>query len=91
MRKDDGGLRFATDQVEYYLKWPGISQMLMERDGVAVSHGSLFFLIPDGAFANVQERNAFVGEVFGRLGGEARGRSEKHIRHVLSAAGAAGP
>jgi hypothetical protein len=90
MRKDDGGLRFATDQVEYYLKWPGISQMVMERDGVAVSHGSLFFLIPDGAFANVQERNAFVGEVFGRLGAEARGRSEKHMRPVLSAAGAAG-
>src|SRR5690242_7472944 len=35
MRKDDGGLRFATDQVEYYLKWQGISQMLMEHDGVA--------------------------------------------------------
>jgi len=90
MRKDDGGLRFATDQVEYYLKWPGISQMVMERDGVAVSHGSLFFLIPDGAFANVQERNAFIGEVFGRLGAEARGRSEKRMRPVLSATGAAG-
>jgi hypothetical protein len=90
MRKDDGGVRFATDQVEYYLKWPGISQMVMERDGVAVSHGSLFFLIPDGAFANVEERNVFVGEVFGRLGAEARGRSEKYLRPVLSAAGAAG-
>jgi len=62
----------------------------MERDGVAVSHGSLFFLIPDRAFANVQERNAFVDEVFGRLGAEARGRSEKHMRPVLGAAGAAG-
>ncbi len=89
MRKDGGGLRFATDQVEYYLKWPGISQMLMERDGIAVSHGSLFFLIPDRAFADLGERNAFIGEVFGRLGAEARERSEKHVRPVLSAAGAA--
>ena len=38
-RQDGGGLRFATDEIEYYLKWPGISQMLMEHDGVAVSHG----------------------------------------------------
>lgn len=64
--------------------------MLMERDGVAVSHGTLFFLIPDRAFGNVQERNAFIGQVFGRLGAEARGRSEKHMRPALSAAGAAG-
>jgi hypothetical protein len=85
LRQDDGGLRFATDEVEYYLKWQGLSQMLMEHDGVAVSHGSLFFLIPDGAFADAQERNAFIRDVFGRLGAEARARSEKHVRQVLDA------
>jgi hypothetical protein len=84
MRKDAGGLRFATDQVEYYLKWQGISQMLMERDGVAVSHGSLFFLIPNGAFAGLDERDSFVRDVFGRLGNEARARSEKHVGPVLA-------
>jgi len=84
-RKDEGGLRFATSQIEYYLKWQGISQMLMDRDGVAISHGALFFLIPDSAFADHSERNALVHEVFGRLGPEARERSEKHIRPVLDA------
>jgi hypothetical protein len=84
MRQDDGGLRFVTDQVEYYLKWPGISQMLMEKDGVAVSHGSLFFLIPNTAFTGLQERDAFVRAVFGRLGAEARARSEKHVGSVLA-------
>jgi hypothetical protein len=84
MREDEGGLRFATDQVEYYLKWQGISQMLLEKDGVAVSHGSLFFLVPNGAFASLQERDAFVRDVFARLGAEARARSEKHVAPVLA-------
>ena len=85
LRKDEGGLRFATSQIEYYVKWQGISQMLMDRDGLAISHGSLFFLIPDSAFVDLSERNALVREVFGRLGPEARDRSEKHIRPVLDA------
>jgi hypothetical protein len=89
MRQDDGGLRFATDAVEYYLKWQGISQMLMEKDGVAVSHGNLFFLVPNGAFASLDERDGFVRAVFGRLGPEARDRSEKHIRPVLDASAGA--
>ena len=85
MRQDDGGLRFATDQVEYYLKWQGIGQMLMERDGVAVSHGNLFFLIPNDAFSALAERDAFVRDVFGRLGAEAQARSEKHMRPIVYA------
>ena len=84
-RKDAGGLRFATRQIEYYVKWQGISQMLMDRDGVAISHGGLFFLIPDSAFVDLSERNALVRDVFGRLGPEARDRSERHIRPVLNA------
>ncbi len=84
MRQDEGGLRFATDAVEYYLKWQGISQMLMEKDGVAVSHGSLFFLVPNGAFTRLQERDAFVRDVFVRLSAEARARSEKHLGSVLA-------
>lgn len=82
-RKDEGGLRFATSQIEYYVKWQGISQVLMDRDGVAISHGGLFFLIPDSAFVDLSERNALIRDVFGRLGPEARDRSEKHIRPVL--------
>ncbi len=86
LRRDDGGIRIATDEIEYYLKWPGISQMLMEHDGVVVSHGNLFFLIPDSAFVDTQERNGFVRDVFGRLSEEARSRSERSMRAVLDAA-----
>ncbi len=84
MRQEDGGLRFGSDQVEYYLKWPGISQMLMEDDGVAVSHGNLFFLIPNDAFADPADRDAFVREVFAKMGEEARARSIKHVSPVIA-------
>ena len=84
-RKDAGGLRFATRQIEYYVKWQGIRQVLMDRDGVAISHGGLFFLIPGSALVDLSERNALVRDVFGRLGPEARDRSERHIRPVLNA------
>jgi len=85
LRRDDGGIRIATDEIEYYLKWQGISQMFMEPDGVVVSHGNLFFLIPDSAFVDSQERNAFVGDIFGRLREETRSRSERSMRPVLDA------
>jgi len=88
LRKDDGGVRIATDEIEYYLKWRGIGQMLMEHDGVVLSHASLFFLVPDAAFQDAQERNAFVRDVFARLGPEARARSEKSLHAILDAAAA---
>lgn len=90
LRRDDGGIRIATDDIEYYLKWRGISQMFMERDGVVVSHGNLFFLVPDSAFKDLDERNAFVRDVFGRLGPEAQSRSEAGLGSVLGAAASAG-
>src|SRR5262245_36201905 len=45
--QDDTGLRFATEDAELYFKWRGISQLLLVHDGVVVSHGALFFLVPD--------------------------------------------
>lgn len=83
LRKDDDGLRIATDDIEYYLKWHGISQMLMEKDGVVVSHGTLFFLIPDAAFHDKAERQSFIRDIYGRLSDEARKRSENRIAPVL--------
>jgi len=82
--QDDSGLRFATENIEYYLKWPGISQLLMVQDGVVVSHGAMFFLIPDSAFAGDGDRLAFIREVYGRLSEKARSISEKHVRPALS-------
>jgi hypothetical protein len=84
MKQDEGGLRFVTDEIEYYLKWRGLSQMLLERDGVVVSHGNLFFLIPDRAFASPEDRLAFIREVYDHLGERARGISEKHVGAVLA-------
>jgi len=83
LRQDEGCLRIATTEIEYYLKWQGISQMLVERDGVVVSHGALFFLIPDAAFASPVERIAFIRDVYGRLNERARSLSKKHVRAAL--------
>jgi hypothetical protein len=81
---DEGGLRIAQEAIEYYLKWQGISQMLVEHDGVVIgSHGILFFLVPDAAFADAGQRLAFIRDVYGRLGDKARSASDKYIRPML--------
>ena len=82
--QDDNGLRFATEDTEFYFKWRGISQLLLVDDGVVVSHGALFFLVPDTAFAGAGDRLAFIREVYSRLSDNARSISEKHIRAALS-------
>jgi hypothetical protein len=89
LNRDDGGLRLSTDGVDYYLKWQGVTQMLLERDGVVLSHGNLFFLVPDTAFASPDERLSFIREIYGRLSENARAISEKHIQPALSPARAA--
>ena len=87
LSQDDGGVRFATPEIEHYLKWPGISQMLVERDGIVVSHGNLFFLVPDTAFATPAERLDFLRSVWDRLGEQARALSDKHVTPTLQAGG----
>jgi hypothetical protein len=88
--QEDGGLRIATPAIEYYLKWPGISQLLLEADGVAVSHGNLFWLVPASAFTSVEDKLAFIREVYGRLSEKAKAISEKHVRAALAARAHAG-
>jgi hypothetical protein len=85
LRQDDGGLHIMTDEIEYYVKWPGLSQMLLEPDGIVVSHGNIFFLVPDQAFADSDERLAFIRDVYGRLNEAARARSERHLRLAIGA------
>src|SRR6185503_18588807 len=65
--QDGNGIRIGTETIEYYLKWAGISQLLIEPDGVVLSHGTLFWLIPDAAFASPAERLGFIRDVYGRL------------------------
>ena len=84
LTQDDSGLRFATEDTEFYFKWRGISQLLLVHDSVVVSHGALFFVVPDTAFAGAGDRLAFIREVYSRLSDKARSISEKHVRAALS-------
>ena len=82
-RQDDGGLHFGTKSIEYYLKWSGIAQVLIEPDGLVVSHGNLFFFVPNSAFASLGERDELVREIFANLGQDAKDRSVAHVRPAL--------
>ncbi len=82
--QDDNGLRFATSGVEYYLKWKGISQLLLEPDGVVVSHGNLFWLVPYSAFLNHEEGLAFARDVFDHLNEKSKTRSEPFVRKAFA-------
>jgi hypothetical protein len=47
--------------IDYTLTWPGIYDVQRQRDGVVLVHGgSLFFFIPDNAFASKSNRAAFL-------------------------------
>jgi hypothetical protein len=83
LTQDEHGLRFCTDEAEHYLKWKGISQLLLERDGIAVSHGNVFFLVPDTAFGDAAERLAFIRDIYARMGKEAQAISLRHIGPLL--------
>jgi len=88
LNQDDGGVRLSTNGVEYYLKWQGVTQMLLEHDGVVLSHANLFFLVPNTAFASAEERLSFIREIYGHLSEKARAISKEHIQPVLGPAGA---
>jgi hypothetical protein len=85
LAQDENGIRIATDDIEYILKWRGISQLLIEHDGVVLSHGSLFWLVPDAAFSDSAERHGFIRDVYDRLSDKARSMSERHVGTVLEA------
>jgi hypothetical protein len=83
--QDENGIRIATDDIEYVLKWRAISQLLIEHDGVVLSHGSLFWLVPDTAFSDPAERLGFIRDVYERLSDKARAMSERHVGPLLEA------
>jgi hypothetical protein len=85
LRQDTGGLHIGTNSIEYYLKWSGIAQVLIEPDGLVVSHGNLFFFVPNSAFASLGERDALAGEIFAKLGQDAKDRSIAHLPPALVA------
>lgn len=90
LRVEADGLSFRSRSIDYLVKWPGISQMFLEPDGVVVAHGALLFLVPDTAFADHAERSAFVRDVFARMSDTAQRRSETFLQPLLLAQSAAG-
>jgi hypothetical protein len=86
LTRDEAGIHIDTDEIAYHLKWRGIRQMLIEPDGVVLSHGSLFFLVPDSAFSGEADRNAFVCDVYAHLGDEAKAKSDPEVGAFLGAA-----
>ena len=84
-KKDVGGLRFATAEIEYFIKWSGIAQVFLEPDGVVISHGNLFFLIPDRVFVSGSERNDLIRDIYAQMDDKARARSERQLRPILDA------
>jgi YcxB-like protein len=85
--QDENGIAIAGEGIEYRLKWAGISQMLIEPDGIVLSHGSLFWLIPDAAFAGPEDRLGFIRDVYSRLGEQARAISRDQIEPLLAREG----
>lgn len=86
LTQHEHGIRIGTDTIEYDVKYPGISQLLIEPDGVVISHGILFWLIPDTAFPSPEARLAFIRDVYSRLNDRARALSEPHVRPLLGGA-----
>lgn len=83
-RQEPDGLRFATPEIEYLIKYHGISQMMLLSDGVLFSHGNLFFLLPNEAFADTAERDTLARDVFRRLNETSRDRSRAFIPKALA-------
>lgn len=83
-RQGSDGLRISTRDIEYHIKWSGIAQVLIEPDGLVVSHGNIFFLVPNNAFNSLAERDDLIGEIFAKLDAKAKARSLPHVRHLLA-------
>jgi hypothetical protein len=76
------GLHVATKELEFFLKWIGIHELLAEPDGIVVVCGGAYFLVPDRAFASADARRAFLDHVTAHLTPEARARSETEVRRA---------
>lgn len=72
---EDDGLLYASRNVEYLLRWPGFHQVFTEREGLILVHGNSYFFVPNEAFRNAQEHQAFVRMLAARIPAEARARS----------------
>lgn len=74
-----GGIHIATPSIEYVLKWQGIHEVLREPDGIVFVHGALFFLVPDAAFEDQDNRNRFMDYVKQNLPKSVTERSAKEL------------
>lgn len=80
---EDNGLRIVTTEIEYLVKWQGIHQLFVVRDGIMVLAGNLLFAVPNVAFPTLEEKRTFLQDVYSRLSEKARSLSEKEVRAVI--------
>jgi hypothetical protein len=89
--QDDGGIHIVSSAIDYYIKWAGITRLFIEPDGVVITHGILFWFVPDNAFPSPADRLGFVRDVYSRLSDEARAISEGEIKPLLEREDSAKP
>ena len=81
---EDEGLRIVGSEIEFFLKWQGIHQLFVVRDGIVILAGNLLFVVPNVAFPTLEEKRTFLQDVYSCLSEKARSLSEKDVRAVLN-------
>lgn len=74
------GLRFASRNLEHMLRWPGVHQVLAEREGLIIVHGNSSYFIPREAFLDDDNRKAFFNLLATSIPAEARARSGQALK-----------
>jgi Zn-dependent protease with chaperone function len=80
---EDEGLRIVGSEIEFLIKWLGIHQLFVVRDGIVVLAGNMLFAVPNIAFPTLEEKRNFLQDVYSRLSEKARSLSEKEVRAVI--------
>ena len=80
----DEGLKIVSSEIEYLVKWQGIHQLFVVRDGIVILAGNLLFVVPNVAFPTLEEKRTFLQDVYSCLSEKARSLSEKDVRAVLN-------
>lgn len=72
---EEGGLRYASRNLDYVLRWPGFHQVFAEREGFILVHGNSYFFVPHEAFPTPEDRRVFFRLLAASLPAEALARS----------------
>ena len=72
---EDDGLRYASRNLDYVLRWPGFHQVFAEREGYILVHGNSYFFVPNEAFPTLEDRRVFVRLLAASMPNDALSRS----------------